>query len=559
MNIIKQLNKDIIKLVWEELKTNRLQVVNNFIAGLVVVALDFVFVWLTKQVIDIATGTSKLMTFNHAVILLVSTMVFQLVVTAWRSWINAMLNVKATNKMQLSVFRHAISMPWLHLQKYHSGDLVNRIEKDVNTIVGFVTDTLPSFVVVVAQFCGAFTFLYLMDKKLSFFVVIIIPFFLVLGKFYVNKMRKITRRIRSVDSRLQSQYQEGLVNNIIIKTLHNSFNVTVDRVVSIQNLITNLVRRRAVFSISSNMIVNIGFLTAYLFTFIWGTWHLSLGIITYGTLIAFVQLVAQIQRPARSLVKFVPELINLLTSGERLLEIRKIDNESDSRLTIDSSETSKIQELSASSIGIRLNNISFSYNDTKPILTNLKYDFAPGSRTLITAPTGRGKTTLIRLMLSLFAPQSGTIELYNKHTSCNIGFKTRKLFAYVPQGNTLFSGTIRSNLKVGAPNATDEELRRVLAIAKADFVNELPLGLSSQCGEKGVTLSEGQAQRLCIARTLLQNAPILLLDEATSALDIDTESQLLQNIDNACPDTTIIFISHRPKAREYSTGELQLN
>jgi ATP-binding cassette, subfamily B, bacterial len=556
MKLLKQLNRDILTLVWRGLKDNRFQSANNLVAGLVIVALEFLFVWTTKQTIDIATGASDRFSLRNAIILLVITMVLQLAVAAWRTWVNTMLSAKATNKMQLDVFKHALSASWLPLRKYHSGDLINRIEKDVNTIVSFVTDTLPSFFVVAVQFCGAFIFLYLMDKKLSLFVLIVIPFFLVLSKLYVRKIRKISRRIRTVDSRLQSQYQEGLRHNIVLKTLEGAMRTALGKVVFTQDLLVNLIRRRAVFSITSNLVVNTGFVTAYLFTFIWGTYHLSTGVITYGTLIAFIQLVAQIQRPARGMIRFVPELINLLTSGERLLEIKNIEGED---ACVENKETLAVQKrLQCSPVGIRLTNVSFGYDDRKPIIDNLCYDFLPGSRTVISAPTGRGKTTLIRLMLALFKPTKGEISVYSGKFSHIADLTTRPLFAYVPQGNTLFNGTIRANLKLAAPDATDEEIFRVLDIAKADFVRKMPQGLSSQCGEGGTSLSEGQAQRLCIARTLLKGASVLLLDEATSALDVDTEAAVLNNITTNFPETTIICISHRPKALEYCTAELRL-
>lgn len=555
---VEQLNKNIILLVWHQLKANRLQFFNNIVAGLIIVALDFFFVWITKKTIDIATDVSNCFSLTTATFLLVITMVLQLIISAWRSWINAMLSVKATNKMQLDIFKNAISTPWLFRNKYHSGDLVNRIEKDVNIIINFVTDTLPSFFVVAVQFCGAFAFLYLMDKNLSLFIVIIIPFFLILSKLYVKKIRRISRRVRDIDSRLQSQYQESIHNNIIIRTLEGAISVFLSKICFTQDLLVNFVRRRSFFSITSTLVVNFGFACAYLFTFIWGTYHLSKGLITYGTLIAFIQLVAQIQRPARGMIKFVPEIIGLLTSGERLLEIKQISENSASESVLSSTSEASNVYLEKLEIGVKLTNVSFGYDQNKLILDNVSYDFPPRSRTLISAPTGRGKTTLIRLMMGLFRPNCGDISVYNDKFSYKIGSSTLSLFAYVPQGNTLFSGTIRSNLKLAAPNATDEELYHVLKIVKADFIKGLPQGLSTPCGESGTSLSEGQAQRICIARTLLKNAPVLLLDEATSALDEETEATLLNNINVSYPNTTIICISHRQKAREFCTAIFKL-
>lgn len=570
--------RQISRLVWQGIKANRLQALNNLVAGLLIVGLEFLFVWLTKQTIDIATHQSHIMPFRTAVTFLVGTLLLQLVIRAWRSWINAMLSIKAGNRMQMDMFAHTLRTPWADLMAFHSGDIINRIEKDVNVIVSLVTDTLPSFIIVCAQFCGAFAFLYIMDSTLALFVVIIIPFFLVIGKLYVKKMRKLTRQIRDADSFLQSQYQEGITNRIVIKTIRGATNVIIRRVQETQNKIVSLVHYRARFSVSSNTIMNFGFATAYLFTFIWGTYHLSIGVITYGALIAFVQLVGQIQRPARSLVMFIPDFINALTSGERILQIKQLEEEkieaednqtapANSSEHSDNSEYSENSEYSDSSdkqspiapLGVRIEHVSFCYKTGRPILHDFSYDFMPGSRVAIMGPTGRGKTTLIRLMLALLRPQSGRINVYGKGFNHIVDVSTRPMFAYVPQGNTLFSGSIRSNLLIAAPKANDDQLWQALRMAKADFVERLPEGLSSPCGEKGVALSEGQAQRLCIARALLVEAPILLLDEATSALDKDTEAAVLKNITSALPNTTIICISHRERVLEYCPTVLRLD
>ena len=551
--------KQIAYLVWQELKANRLQATNNTVAGLLIVGLEFVFVWLTKQTIDIATGSSHIFSLRTAVLLLVATLLLQLLLGAWRSWVNAMLSVKASNKMQMDIFRRALIAPWRELMAFHSGDIINRIEKDVNVIVSLVTDTLPSFITVCAQFIGAFIFLYLMDHTLALFVVIIIPFFLVIGKLYIKTMRRISRKIRQTDSHLQAQYQEGITNRVVIKTIRGGTDEIQRRTAATQDDLVRLVRQRARYSVTSNFIMNLGFSTAYLFTFVWGTYHLAHGLITYGALIAFVQLVAQIQRPARSLVKFIPDVINTLTSGERILEIRGKDKD----LKSDISNRSKAGATtpppagsghsSTASLSISFRNITFAYRpDGRKILHHFSYDFPAGSRTAVMGPTGRGKTTLIRLILGLIEPQEGTVEItgLSPNSHCSM--------AYVPQGNTLFSGSIRDNLLLANPTATDDQLQWALRMAKADFVFRLKEGLSSQCGEHGIALSEGQAQRLCIARALLTDAPILLLDEATSALDADTEATVLHNICTTLTDRTIICVTHRERALDYCPRVLKL-
>ncbi len=543
----KHATKQISRLIWQELKANKLQATNNTVAGLLIVGLEFLFVWLTKQTIDIATGSSNIFSFRTAIILIVCTLLAQLLLGAYRSWVNAMLSVKASNKMQMDIFSQSLTAPWRKLMEFHSGDIINRIEKDVNVIVSLVTDTLPSFIIVCAQFIGAFIFLYLMDQTLALFVVIIIPFFLLIGKLYIKTMRRISRQVRKTDSLLQAQYQEGITNRVVIKTIPGGTREIKHRVAATQQKLVDLVHLRARYSVTSNLVMNLGFSTAYLFTFIWGTYHLAQGLITYGALIAFVQLVAQIQRPARSLVKFIPDIINTLTSSERILEI-KTSGGSPAEPATGQAPDLKPQ---AADISISFRNVTFSYRpDGRKILDHFSYDFPAGSRTAIMGPTGQGKTTLIRLILGLIEPTEGTVEISNKRPTS---------FAYVPQGNTLFSGTIRDNLLLANPQATDAQLKEALRMAKADFVSRFKDGLSSQCGEHGVELSEGQAQRLCIARALLVDAPVLLLDEATSALDADTEATVLHNICTTLTHRTIICVTHREKALEYCPRVLRLS
>ena len=530
-------NRQIIFLVWQQLKINKWQALNNTVVGMFIVGLEFLFVWLTKQTIDIATGTSHLFTLKTSVILLGVTMLTQLLLTAYRSWVNAMLSVKATNRLQLDIFHHTLLTPWASIRKFHSADIVNRIEKDVNVIVSLVTDTLPSLIITCTQFCGAFTFLYLMDKKLALFVVIIIPFFILIGKLYIRRMRRLSRKIRETDSRLQSQYQEGVRNTIVIKTIRSATKAILQGILQTQSRIVGLVHQRALYSVTSNFVMNIGFASAYMFTFVWGTYHLSIGLISYGALIAFVQLVNQIQRPARGLVRFIPDIISALTSGERILQVSQLQTEQTPQ-----EESARTAD---GALGVRVSNVTFGYTYDRDILEGITLDFPPGSRTAIVAPTGRGKTTLIRLMLSLLTPRKGQIEIYGNGHSLPTSTATRHLFAYVPQGNTLFSGSIRSNLKIANPDADDAQLIESLRLAGADFVLSLPEGLSSECGEHGVSLSEGQSQRLSIARCLLTGAPILLLDEATSALDETTESEVMHRILTAMPHATIICITHR--------------
>ncbi|MCD8266537.1 MAG: ABC transporter ATP-binding protein/permease, partial [Prevotellaceae bacterium] len=316
-----------------------------------------------------------------------------------------------------------------------------------------------------------------------------------------------------------------------------------------QSTLRQQIRHRTVYSSTSATLINLGFSAGYLVTFLWGARGLHHDTITYGTMIAFIQLVGQIQLPIRELTRFVPLIIGSFTAGERLMELEDtpLEPEGEPRLFPDGA-------------GVRLKDVSYTYpGNPHPTISHLSFSFPPGSRTAIVGETGAGKTTLIRLMLALIEPEEGTVEVFNRDDSCAASPQTRCNMLYVPQGNTLLSGTIRYNLQLGNPKATQREMEEALRVACADFALSLPEGLDSPIGEQGVGLSQGQAQRLCIARALLGKGQILLLDEATSALDTETESRLLDNLTHwMLPSQTLIFVTHRAAAAEQCTQSLRL-
>jgi ABC-type bacteriocin/lantibiotic exporter with double-glycine peptidase domain len=273
----------------------------------------------------------------------------------------------------------------------------------------------------------------------------------------------------------------------------------------------------------------------YLTAFIWGGLQLRAGAITFGVMTSFLQLVGQIQHPVMQLLNLVPQVIHSTASIDRLIELENLESESDA------------STLHPTLQGIKFNNVSFKYaGGDRQILSDFTHDFRPGTKTALMGETGIGKTTLFRLMLGFISPQSGSISLYGKDgTSMPAAATTRPDFVFVPQGNTLMSGTIRFNLQVAKPEASDQELQQALHTACADFVQELPDGLDTMLGERGSGLSEGQAQRIAIARGLLRPGSILLLDEISSSLDAPTEAELYTRLFKAYPQKTMIFITHR--------------
>ncbi|EFZ37672.1 ABC transporter, ATP-binding protein [Hoylesella oralis ATCC 33269] len=537
--------KVILKWLWVSWRGNRLQAVLNATVGVLQVVVSLGQVWAVKRAIDIASGTVEgSIYWSVGVIGMFYLCDFALSISS--VWIRNILGIRAQNRMQQRMLDRLLRSEWHGRELHHSGDVLNRLEFDVNTVVNFLTETVPNTLSVLALFFGAFFYLFSMDKVLAFVTVAIIPVFVSVSKIYVGQMRRLTRKVRDSDSKVQSVLQETIQNRMLIKTLESD-DIMVGRLENTQNELRQNVVKRTVFSVFSNLILNFGFVLGYLIAFLWAALRMSSHTLSFGGMTAFLQLVGRIQSPARNLVKLVPAFVGVFTAAERLMELEENPLE----------EQGEPIEL-APPCGIRLKDVSYTYDETDGnVIDHLSFDFTPGSCTAILGETGSGKTTLVRLILALLRPQEGQVEIYNDHESRELSSLLRCNFVYVPQGNTLMSGTIRDNLRLGKLNATPEEIEMALEKACADFVYSLPDGLDTVCSESGGGLSEGQAQRISIARALLRDRSIMLFDEATSALDPDTERQLLRNIlENH--DKTILFITHRPAVVDYCDRTLRI-
>ena len=538
--------REIMKWLWRAWHGNKLQATLNAAIGLMGVAVSLAQVEAVKHAIDVASHVVEGSLYK-AVGIMAMLILANFALSISGVWVKNILGIRAQNRMQQRMLDRILRSEWHGKESHHSGDVLNRLEFDVTNVVNFLTETLPNSLSVLAMFIGAFVYLFLMDKVLALITVAIIPLFVVLSKFYVGKMRSLTRQVRDSDSKVQSVLQETIQNRMLIKTMESD-DAMVGRLESTQSELRHRVVKRTVFSVFSHLILNFGFAMGYLIAFLWSAVRMSEGTLTFGGMTAFLQLVNRIQGPARSLTKLAPAFVSVFTAAERLMELEENPLE----------EQGDPIELD-SPCGVRFSDVTFAYDDdaSKPVINHLSFDFRPGSCTAILGETGAGKTTLVRLILALLRPDSGKVEIYDRHRTQQLSPLMRCNFVYVPQGNTLMSGTIRDNLRLGKIDATDDEMFEALRTACADFVSTLPDGLDSLCSEAGGGLSEGQAQRISIARALLRNRNIMLFDESTSALDPDTERQLLQNLlhDHT---KTIIFITHRPAVVDYCDQVLTL-
>lgn len=537
----------ILRWLWASWRGNRFQASINAMIGLAEVVVSLASVWAVKHAIDIASHAIE-GDVLVAVAIMGALILCDFALNISSVWVKNILGVRARNRMQRQMLARILRSEWHGKESMHSGDVINRLETDVNQVVVFLTETLPNALSVFAMFLGAFSYLYILDHTLALVVVFVIPVFAVLSKVYMRKMRQLSRDVRSSDSKVQSILQETVQNRMLVKTMESE-DMMIDRLDDQHRMLQHKVVRRTKFSLFSNFVLNFGFALVYLLAFAWSALRMSAGSLGFGGMTAFLQLVNRIQGPARNIMKLVPAFVSVFTAAERLMLLEETPLE----------EQGEPQWLDGP-CGIKLENIIYGYEDDKehPVLKDFSFDFIPGECTAVLGETGAGKTTIIRLIQALLRPDSGSIYIYNKVKRIPVTPLIRCNIVYVPQGNTLLSGSIRDNLLLANENATEEEMRSALSIACADFVFDLQDGLDTICSEQGGGLSEGQAQRICIARALLRKGSILLLDEATSALDPDTERVLLNNL-LATHRHTVIFITHRPAVVDYCSHVLHVD
>ena len=508
------------------------------------------FVYVSKKLVDVAVAILNDIPSGKGVwywaAAMISIILVRIALNALRSYLQTKTDIRLKNSLRHRMFDVLLHLEYEGKSKHHSGDILNRMQEDVRVLSNAVAVSLPNLVGTVLQFIAAFVFLLILDLRLAVVIIIVVPLGLVAGKYVSSRIRHLTLDIRNSDSKVQAHVQESIQHITLLQSLEYSDTSSAE-LESLQNALYGNELRRTRFSVVSRIFISLAFSAGHAIAFIWGVLGISTGAVTYGMMTAFLQLVGQIQRPLVEMGSQIPALVHATASIDRLIEIELLPRE-------DPGE----QILLDATAGIRLSDVSFAYPDSeRDVFCGFSYDFKPGTRTAVVGPTGVGKSTLIRILLSLLKPRSGSVEIYSSE-SFPMSPSMRSNLVYVPQGNTLFSGTIRDNLMMGKPDASDDELWAVLQTAAADFVTELPAGLDTQCFEAGGGLSEGQAQRIAIARALLRPGSILLLDEFSSALDAQTELTLMERLTRFLPDHTMIFITHRERIIDYCDSVLRL-
>lgn len=536
----------LLKWLWQNSNNAKGQALANIAIGVTDVACQLLWVMACKHAIDIATGTAEGSLTNTGVVIC-ALMAIEIALRAARNWIHSVTGNKIRNRLRLKIFARLLKCDWLHLHKRHTGDLVNRLEGDVNSITSLITEIIPATTVVLIQLAASFGLLYWMSPTLAISVTAVLPVCMLASRFYVHRMRRYNREVRNSDSHIQAVLQESLQHKEVIKAMEQNSS-TEQRLDNLQGELHEQISRRTKFSIGSFTLIQAGFAIGYFIAFMWGVCGLRDAVITYGTMAAYLQLVGLIQNPTMDLGRYIPGIASSLTAAERLYELEEIPLEQQGK-SIMLKETA----------GIRFSDVTFSYEeDSRNILDGFSYDFPPGSVTAIVGETGAGKTTMLRLLIALATPRNGNIELYNANEMHKVSTLTRGNIVYVPQGNSLVSGTIRENLLMGDPEATEEQMREALHIACADYVFDLPDGIDSPIAESGAGVSEGQAQRISVARSLLRKGSIMIFDEVTSALDEDTELEMLRRVTEEKRGKTLVFVTHRPAVIKHCTQVLKI-
>lgn len=493
-----------------------------------------------KYMIDIITGYDTSRLWIVIVIMLGST-IFSLVFSNVINRISTKLSIYINNDIQADIFDKIVDADWLAINKYSNGDVLNRFNGDIGTVSSNAISWLPTIIIAIYNFAATFFVIWHYDVIMALIAFSSAPFMLLMSRVLIKKQRDYNRKVREMSSNLMTFEVETFYNFDTIK----SFGVAPHYSRKMrwwQEKFKDISLKYNMFSIKTNILMTLLGTAVQFLAFGYCLFRLWTHDISYGTMTLFLQQRSNLSGSFNRLVSIIPAFLNSSVSAHRIRELVELPKE------VHISASSELDAFAGDGFEIRMKDVDFSYVEGKRVITQSAFKACPGEIVALVGSSGEGKTTMIRLILGLIRPEEGKTYLQASNgKQVEMNAETRHLFAYVPQGNTILSGTLAENMRIVKEDATDEEIIEAMKVACAwEFVEKLPDGINSSIGERGRGLSEGQAQRIAIARAVLRDAPILLLDEATSALDVTTERQVLRNIIRQHPNKTCIVTTHRP-------------
>lgn len=488
------------------------------------------------------------MNFKSLLILYAVLILAMQVVNVVASLISAVLDERFSFGIRKQIYDKIINSHWLDVKRYHTGDLMTRLTSDAGNIASGIVGTIPNIILLFIELAAVFIFLYIYSPLLAVFALLIAPVAAIASFWLGKKLKKLQVKVQESESNYRSFLQESLANLLIVKAFANE-DYSSQRLTELREDRFYWVFKRQKMGVLSSTVMSLTFQIGYIVAFVYGATQLANGSINVGVMTLFISLVNRVQAPILGLARQIPQVVSILASAGRIMELQEIPLEE------------KLPEhITADKIEVDVKDVTFGYVENETVLDNVSMHINPGEFVAIIGESGIGKTTLIRLIMSFMGNYTGDIEFSNQNgetEKANAG--TRNFISYVPQGNTLFSGTIRENIRMGNLNATTEEMYEALKLASGyDFVMELPEGIDTVIGERGHGISEGQAQRIAIARALVRKAPFLILDEATSSLDMETEQKVILGLQRLTPRPTCLIVTHRKSILEYCDREIKI-
>lgn len=512
--------------------------------NLLYTVVGLVMVTLTKRIIDEATEGNPIITL--IVCYLILTIGLQLV-SVFGTLMNTMLTEKFSFGIRKQIYEKIIHSHWMDVKKYHTGDLMTRLTSDAGNVADGIIGTIPSIIQLIVELLLVFITLFSYSPLLACFALLVAPVAAVSSWWFGRKLKRLQVKVQESEAAYRSFLQESLANLLIVKAFANE-EYSTQRLTQLREERFGWVYRRTKMGLISSTAMSMSFQVGYIVAFAYGAIQISRKAITYGTMSVFLTLVNRVQAPVMGLAQQIPRVVSILASAGRIMELQELPL-----------EEKEEEPLAVVQAGVDVSGLTFGYTQDN-VLENVSLHIAPGEFVAVIGESGIGKTTLIRIIMSFMSNIQGSVTFYNeKGETQKANAATRNFIAYVPQGNTLFSGTVRENIRMGNLNATEKEMNEALKLAAAyDFVQELPKGIDTVIGERGHGLSEGQAQRIAIARAFVKKAPFLILDEATSSLDEATEQEVIRGLQRLTPRPTCLVITHRKSILQYCDQEIKI-